>query len=154
MYWKVLNTRDYGIPHNRERVYIVGIRGKHKAFEFPKKKKMRKLSSFVDNTNKERQKTSKRIENIIKRVHKDCLFVDLAYSMIKEISKKEYIRCLLKGSNLWNIKYHRYATVKEHLKLQGFRMSFKKGVSDSRLKNQCGNTMSVNVLKTLFKNLL
>ena len=22
--WKVLNTRDYGIPQNRERVYIIG----------------------------------------------------------------------------------------------------------------------------------
>ena len=25
--WKILNTRDYGLPQNRERVYIVGTRG-------------------------------------------------------------------------------------------------------------------------------
>lgn len=37
-YWKILNAKDYGIPQNRERVYIISIRkdidnGK---FEFPK----------------------------------------------------------------------------------------------------------------------
>lgn len=35
-YWKVLNTRDFGIPQNRERVFIVSIRKDiDKGFEFP-----------------------------------------------------------------------------------------------------------------------
>lgn len=34
-YWKVLNTKDYGIPQNRERVYVVSILGEHEPFEFP-----------------------------------------------------------------------------------------------------------------------
>ena len=38
--WKVLNTKDYGIPQNRERVFIVGIKKSlKKKFEWPKKKK-------------------------------------------------------------------------------------------------------------------
>lgn len=36
-YWKVLNAKDYGIPQNRERVFIVSIRKDiDKGFEFPK----------------------------------------------------------------------------------------------------------------------
>lgn len=37
-YWKVLNAKDYGIPQNRERVFIVSIRKDidHGLFKFPK----------------------------------------------------------------------------------------------------------------------
>ena len=35
-YWKVLNAKDYGIPQNRERVFVVSILGEHKPYEFPK----------------------------------------------------------------------------------------------------------------------
>ena len=36
-YWKVLNAKDYGIPQNRERVFIISIRKDiDKGYEFPK----------------------------------------------------------------------------------------------------------------------
>jgi len=34
-YWKILNTLDYGIPQNRERVFIVGLRDDCDTFSFP-----------------------------------------------------------------------------------------------------------------------
>lgn len=34
-YWKVLNAKDYGVPQNRERVFVVSILGEHKPYEFP-----------------------------------------------------------------------------------------------------------------------
>lgn len=37
-YWKVLNAKDYGVPQNRKRVFVVGIRhdiSLKKEFEFP-----------------------------------------------------------------------------------------------------------------------
>jgi DNA (cytosine-5)-methyltransferase 1 len=50
---KVLNSRDYGIPQNRERVYIVAFRDKNINFEFPKKIKLQHtmqdfLEDFID----------------------------------------------------------------------------------------------------------
>ena len=36
-YWKVLNAKDYGIPQNRERLFVVSILGEHKAYEFADK---------------------------------------------------------------------------------------------------------------------
>ena len=35
-YWKVLNAKDYGVPQNRERVFVVSILGEHEEYEFPK----------------------------------------------------------------------------------------------------------------------
>ena len=34
-YWKVLNAKDYGVPQNRERVFVVSILGGHEPYEFP-----------------------------------------------------------------------------------------------------------------------
>ena len=34
-YWQVLNAKDYGVPQNRERVFVVSILGHHEPYEFP-----------------------------------------------------------------------------------------------------------------------
>jgi len=36
IYYKVLNTKDYGLPQNRERVFIVGFRDDNHSFNWPK----------------------------------------------------------------------------------------------------------------------
>lgn len=37
LYWKVINAKDHGIPQNRERVFLIGIRDdKDNIFSFPK----------------------------------------------------------------------------------------------------------------------
>ena len=50
-YWKVLNAKDYGIPQNRERVFIVSIRKDidRELFEFPKPYSLEKrLKDFLE----------------------------------------------------------------------------------------------------------
>lgn len=39
-YWEVLNAKDFGIPQNRERVFVVSILGEHKPYIFPSKEKL------------------------------------------------------------------------------------------------------------------
>ena len=34
-YWKVLNAKDYGVPQNRERVFLVSVLDESQYFEFP-----------------------------------------------------------------------------------------------------------------------
>lgn len=34
-HWKVLNAKDYGVPQNRERVFVVSILGEHQPYYFP-----------------------------------------------------------------------------------------------------------------------
>lgn len=56
-YWKVLNSKDFGIPQSRERVFIVSIRkdidtGK---FEFPTgQRTMKVVAEFIDEDNENR----------------------------------------------------------------------------------------------------
>jgi len=43
IYWKVLNAKDYGIPQNRERVFIVGIRDdSDNCFSWPREQHLEK----------------------------------------------------------------------------------------------------------------
>lgn len=43
IYWQVLNAKDYGIPQNRERVFIIGIRDdEDNTFQFPKEEYLTK----------------------------------------------------------------------------------------------------------------
>ena len=34
-YWQVLNAKDYGIPQNRERVFVISVLGEHNPYKFP-----------------------------------------------------------------------------------------------------------------------
>lgn len=36
-YWKILNAKDYGVPQNRERVFVISILGEHEPYVFPEK---------------------------------------------------------------------------------------------------------------------
>lgn len=74
-YWKVLNAKDYGIPQNRERVFIISIRKDIDtgAFTFPEKQELKLrvkdiLENSVDekyyiNTDKAKELIKKFIEN-------------------------------------------------------------------------------------------
>lgn len=40
-YWEVLNAKDYGIPQNRERVFVISILGDHEPYKFPEKQELK-----------------------------------------------------------------------------------------------------------------
>ena len=49
IYYKVLNTKDYGLPQNRERVFIVGFRDDNHTFRWPKPFKLElKLKDILE----------------------------------------------------------------------------------------------------------
>ena len=39
-YWDILNSKHYGIPQNRERVFVISILDEHKPYKFPESKKL------------------------------------------------------------------------------------------------------------------
>ena len=43
-YWEVLNAKDFNVPQNRERVFVVSILGEHTPYKFPK---LTTLNRFV-----------------------------------------------------------------------------------------------------------
>ena len=70
IYWQVLNTKNYGIPQNRERIFIVGFKD-FREFIFPKpmELKLRLGDMLQDNPNSKYLLSNKLIESFSK--HKE-----------------------------------------------------------------------------------
>lgn len=74
--YKILNAKDYGIPQNRERVFVVSILG-DETFEFPDKQPLStKLIDLLETEVDERYYLSdQQIEKIIKGCNKDVFYI-------------------------------------------------------------------------------
>lgn len=158
IYHDVYNTKDYGIPQNRERIYIIGIRKDIQKQEFTKPEpiEMKQLEEFIidkivysrdnipETINKKLQKS--KLENTY-----DSIVPCDGYSP----PMKNMCRTLTHSNckYMFHTTYNRYLTYTECLLLQGFLPKFKKVVSDTKLCNQIGNSMSVNVLKVIYQEL-
>lgn len=153
VYHKVLNTKDYGIPQNRERIYIIGLRkdAQVKAFEFPGPVPPRPLISFVDASVTRRDPAPVRNPVVYETIiNSKATFLNLGWQNFKTSSYEHYTPSIIAQASMWCVLLHRKATIKELLALQGFPTDFKQVVSDTQFKKQIGNAMSVNVLEHLF----
>jgi DNA (cytosine-5)-methyltransferase 1 len=67
IYWKVLNSKKHGVPQNRERVFIVGVRDdKDNNFQFPKEEHLyKKLKDVLEEDVNEKYYLSKKLCNWI-----------------------------------------------------------------------------------------
>lgn len=69
--WKVLNAKDFGVPQNRERVFIIGIRDDiDNDFSFPKEIPLtRRLKDVLESeVNEKYYLSDKMIEGILIRI--------------------------------------------------------------------------------------
>jgi DNA-cytosine methyltransferase len=110
--WKIMNTREYGIPQNRERVYMIGIKKSEskKEFEWPEKKKMKDLKKFVDNSDTIRQETM----CICRDISNDSIFIDLNFLKFTNFPDSDkHSSCLNTKGGLWCVPLHRFSNVKE-----------------------------------------
>ena len=154
--WKIMNTREYGIPQNRERVYMVGIKKSEskKEFEWPEKKEMKDLKDFVDNSDKNTRVPPTGIINICKNIPTNSIFINPGFRDRIFINSGKYSPALTCCSKQWCVLLSRYANVKEYLTLQGFPIKFQQVISTSQMKKQIGNSMSVNVVVCLISECL
>tara|TARA_R100000231_G_scaffold38365_1_gene33618 strand:+ start:76 stop:1137 length:1062 start_codon:yes stop_codon:yes gene_type:complete len=198
IHFKVLNTKDYGIPQNRERIFILGIRDdKDNNFRFPKEIPLEiKLKDLLQNNVNDKYYLSKKmIKNITTpsngnwnsgkmtfntdiakcinaRVHKmgraDTDNYVISHSLYPRsgnpkhggtghLSKSDGTSYCLDTGNAQAIQKQnkiRRLTPIECERLQGFPDNHTEGVSDTQRYKQCGNTITVNVMEAIFKNLL
>lgn len=153
LYPMLLNTRDYGIPQNRERLFIIGMK-KNKIknpLQYPKQIKCKNIESYIDRKDRERDVYPPSIKEKT-HIFKYTVFCNIDL-LRKDAGKPnpKYSPTLMASQTLWCIPMHRRANIKEWLSLQGFPINFKQVVSDTQMKKQIGNSMSVNVLVHLFK---
>lgn len=150
-YWQVLNAKDYGIPQNRERVFVVSIRKDidTKGYKFPSPVPLQKrlkdmLEPCVD--------------------EKYYLSADKVEKLTTQIKEKEISNTIRCGGGLEpkileeNIKNYRIRklTARECFRLMGVKdEQFDRlhGISNSQLYKLAGNSIVVNVLEAIFRNL-
>jgi len=202
---KILNSRDFGIPQNRERIFVVGFQNHNVKFEFPSKIKLEHtmqdfLEDFTDTKYFLRTKGVKFVTSSFNKTKKYTQingeialcqkanqqfnwhgdFIDEKYFLSKKV--KQYV--LSPGTKSYNAKpetdlqvarailqtchkMHRagvdnYITYKygkirkltpnECMKLMGFR-KFKIVVSDTQAYRQAGNSIVVDVLSAILKEI-
>ena len=138
IYHKVLNSKNYGIPQNRKRIFIIGIRDNiDNNFKFPKKQNLNKTL-------------------------KDILTIKCKEAF--SISGNDYSNTLRVGGKGSKTKKHSCDVIivdkKQHsfssrelFRLQDFDDSFKFVVSDAQLYKQAGNSITIKVLEKILNNL-
>lgn len=170
--YQVLNTMDYGnIPHNRERIYIVGFLDKsaYKEFDFPKPIPLTtKLSDLIDFENKveDRYYYTKESFPHYDELEKSMTRMDTVYQW-----RRVYVRenqsnvCPTLTANMGTGGHNvpliltkhgiRKLTPQECFRLQGFPITFKlpKNLANAHLYKQAGNSVSVTVIQRIAKKI-
>ena len=164
-YWKVLNAKDYGIPQNRERVFIVSIRKDvdNELFEFPKPYSLEKrVKDFLEpHVDEKYYLTDKKIQTIktsandigvvVCEERKDeglRFFKDNVCGSLRTTNSCGDKRVLQEDLRI------RKLTPRECYRLMGFSddefEKAEKANSNTQLYKQAGNSIVVDVLEELF----
>ena len=151
IYWKVINSKDYGIPQCRERLYIIGI---HKSysnheFNFPETKKMKNINEYIDNEDNHKDDIKLNNIELFKNIPKDAVFIDVGFRKAKFPNSNKWAPCITAQPNMWCVPKNRKANIKEYLMLQGFPIDVIQFISDHQFKIKIGNSMTVDVIEEL-----
>lgn len=165
-YYQVLNAKDFGIPQNRERVFMISILGEHKPYIFPEKQELKiRLKDLLENEVEEKYIVSNRLyEGHLRRKEEHRKKGNgFGFSLFNEESKYTNTlsaRYYKDGSEILIDRREetlpRKLTPLECWRLMGWKNEqFEKiqGISDTQLYKQAGNGIVVNVLEAIFKNL-
>lgn len=159
---EVLKARDFGLPQNRERIFIIGFLDDSIDFEFPKPTGVpTRVGDILEEKVDEKYTISDRLwaghqrrkkENKLKGKGFGYGIVDRNSEYTNTISARYYkdgseILIAQEGKN------PRKLTPREAARLQGFPDSFKIPVSNNQAYRQFGNSVAVNVIEAIAKNI-
>lgn len=165
--YKVLNTKNFGLPQNRERVFIVGTRKDIKnTFTFPTSQPVNNcVSDFITkglNTSRLLFSTENKKQHMTKHIT-DIKTIEILPLIKYEADRRIYsttgISPTIRTGGQTKFydeinKTYRYLNTQELASLQGFDKDFIFPVSKAQTKKQIGNSISVPVIKAICENLL
>ena len=171
LFYKVLNSKDFSLPQNRERIYIIGFKDKSIEFNFPKPSdKSLTLSDIMDNEHKDCEISEIAKYNILTNLKKHKKYNEiknkknlLAYEIRKSRCTFRYDNLaptltakMGTGGNNVPIFVHqmRKLSTKECLRIQGFPDSYIIEANKAQSYKQIGNSVSVPVIKLLAKEIV
>ena len=159
--WQVLNSKNHGVPQNRERVFIIGhLRGTSRPQVFPFGESNRE-SKEISQLNNPRHSNDRVYDpkglsptlNTAQGVNRQpniitsTITTENAHGFGKNVTANQvYDIAVLTG------KIRRLTPI-ECERLQGFPDNWTIG-SDTQRYKQCGNAVTVNVIKDLFERII
>ena len=176
---QVLNSKDFGVPQNRERIYIVAFRNDldSSTFQFPEPTDATKtISDIVERTpvSAKYYLSTAYLETLRRhRAHHEALGHGFGYeirplngianaivcggmgrerNLIVDLRQTD-LRPVTKIKGEVNREGIRKMTPREWARLQGFPDSFRLVQSDVQLYKQFGNSVTVNVIEAIAKNI-
>lgn len=161
IYSKILNAKDFGLPQNRERIYIIGfLEDIDFIFPNPNFKKV-KVGDILEDSVSDKYTISDKLWSGHKKRKEDHLKKGngFGYSLFNKNSlytSTISARYYKDGSEILIEqigKNPRKLTPREAARLQGFPDSFKIPVSDMQAYKQFGNSVSIPVIKALAKQI-
>jgi DNA (cytosine-5)-methyltransferase 1 len=164
--YKVLNAKDFGVPQNRERIFIVGVNRKKLGkigFEFPDPLyKKTALGQILEKNPDSKYTISNKLWQGHKRRLKEHRLKGngFGYGMFNEESTHTNTisaRYYKDGSEILisqGRKNPRMLTPREAARLQGFPEKFIIPVSDTQAYRQFGNSVAVPVVKEIAKKMI
>ncbi len=162
VYHRLYNAKDFGLPQNRVRIYIVAFKGNIE-FTFPDEPKpATKLGDILEKKIDPKYTISDKLwagHQRRKKEHREK-GNGFGYSLFNRKSKytstisaryyKDGSEILIEQKN----KNPRKLTPREAARLQGFPDSFVLPNSDNQMYKQFGNSVAVPVIKTLAKQII
>lgn len=100
LHWKVLNAKKHGVPQNRERVFLIGIRDDHdNTFTWPEEEELTKRLKDVleDNVDDKYFLSDKTIQSIMKSNYDDCKPMDFSR---EDYIKENISKCIKVGGDV------------------------------------------------------
>ncbi len=171
VFHKILNTKDYGIPQNRERLWIFATLDEKFDSSFsiePTKIELKnKIKNFLDkNADKNLYLSKKQIDRLIE-IHKvdfnvsEPLCFDVYNKKIKKdgicmtITEPHHNSLRIVEPPINNQFRVRKASVSEQFRLMGFKNGEVKfgEQSYSQLSKRCGNGWDINLVSLILKNI-
>lgn len=171
VHYKILNSKDYGVPQNRERVYIIGFKNHDINFRFPEKMDLKlNIGNILEKDVKDHyvsEIAKKNIKNNLKKyleknnISKDFPLFASEVRPSRTVFRNDGISpCLTAkmgtgGNNVpILVDEMRKLTIRECLKIQGFPDSFYLRNNNSQSYKQIGNSVSVPVISLLAKEII
>ena len=155
IHWKVINSKECGIPQCRDRLYIIGISREYSKYDFlfPEKKKMKNIKDFIDDKDNTIMEIKKCNEALFNNIPSDSVFIDIGFRTAKFPNSNKWAPCITAQPNMWCVPKNRKANIKEYLSLQGFpTKNIVQNISDHQFKKKIGNSMTVDVIEGLLIN--
>ena len=161
VYAKILNALDYGLPQKRERIIIVGFR-ENIIFNFPDPVPECERQTLADilETNpasKYYVNESIKLSRLARLKDKNFPKPYISHENVAgSVTPHTWSAALRAGAsaNYILINDERRPTEREMLRLQGFPESFKIVVPYGKLRQQCGNSVAVPVIKAVAQEMI